>query len=85
MGSMKFKGASGGFTSLLKEGYKHYGGLEEAILKNVDACKQLAAITRTSLGPNGEPRRQARRMAAPRGHARPARSRGRAGVQARAH
>ena len=40
-------------SSLLKDGYKHYGGLEEAILKNVEACKNLAAITRTSLGPNG--------------------------------
>ena len=40
-------------SSLLKDGYKHYGGLEEAILKNVEACKGLAAITRTSLGPNG--------------------------------
>ncbi len=52
-GQMKFKAANG-FSSLLKEGYKHFGGLEEAILKNVEACKQLAAITRTSLGPNGE-------------------------------
>jgi len=44
---------SNGFSSLLKEGYKHFGGLEEAILKNIEACKGLAAITRTSLGPNG--------------------------------
>jgi hypothetical protein len=51
-GNMKFKNASG-LTSLLKDGYKHYGGLEEAILKNISACKQLAAITRTSLGPDG--------------------------------
>lgn len=53
MAQMKFKGASGGFSSLLKEGYKHFGGLEEAILKNIEACKGLAAITRTSYGPNG--------------------------------
>lgn len=46
-------GAPQGITSLLKEGYKHFTGLEEAILKNVEACKQLAAITRSSLGPNG--------------------------------
>ena len=44
---------SSGFSSLLKDGYKHFGGLEEAILKNIEACKGLAAITRTSLGPNG--------------------------------
>ena len=55
MSNMKFnqRGAGGGMTQLLKEGYKHYAGLEEAILKNIEACKGLAAITRTSLGPNG--------------------------------
>lgn len=44
---------SAGLTGLLKDGYKHFAGLEEAILKNVEACKGLADITRTSLGPNG--------------------------------
>ena len=53
MSNMKFKSGGGGFSSLLKEGYKHFGGLEEAILKNIEACKGLSAITRTSLGPNG--------------------------------
>ena len=28
-------------------------GLDEAVIKNVEACKQLSKITRTSLGPNG--------------------------------
>lgn len=51
-GQMRFKSASG-FSSLLKEGYKVMGGLEEAIMKNIEACRGLAAITRTSLGPNG--------------------------------
>lgn len=39
---------------MLKEGHKHLSGLEEAVLKNIEACKQLAQITRTSMGPNGE-------------------------------
>lgn len=30
----------------------HDAGLEEAILRNIEACRQLASITRTSLGPN---------------------------------
>ncbi len=47
---MKF-GSGGGFSSLLKDGYKHFSGLEEAIMRNIEACKQLAAITRTSMGP----------------------------------
>lgn len=38
---------------MLKEGHKHLSGLEEAVLKNVEACKSLAQITRTSMGPNG--------------------------------
>lgn len=42
-----------GIQSMLKEGHKHLSGLDEAVLKNVDACKQLSQITRTSLGPNG--------------------------------
>jgi hypothetical protein len=38
---------------MLKEGHKHLSGLDEAVIKNIDACKQLSKITRTSLGPNG--------------------------------
>jgi T-complex protein 1 subunit theta len=44
---------SQGFQNLLKEGYRHYAGLEEAILRNIEACKELSVITRTSFGPNG--------------------------------
>lgn len=42
-----------GIQAMLKEGHKHFSGLDEAVLKNIDACKQLSTITRTSLGPNG--------------------------------
>ncbi|KAL9232988.1 hypothetical protein vseg_008035 [Gypsophila vaccaria] len=42
-----------GLSNMLKEGHRHLSGLDEAVLKNVDACKQLSDITRTSLGPNG--------------------------------
>ncbi|WJX16692.1 T-complex protein 1 subunit theta [Trifolium repens] len=42
-----------GMQSMLKEGHKHLSGLDEAVLKNIDACNQLSTITRTSLGPNG--------------------------------
>uniref|UniRef100_A0A6B2L166 CCT-theta n=1 Tax=Arcella intermedia TaxID=1963864 RepID=A0A6B2L166_9EUKA len=38
---------------MLKEGTKNLSGVEEAVLKNIDAVKELAKITRTSLGPNG--------------------------------
>lgn len=39
---------------LLKEGHKHLTGLNEVVLGNIDAVKQLSDITRTSLGPNGD-------------------------------
>ncbi|CEG37195.1 t-complex protein theta subunit [Plasmopara halstedii] len=44
---------AGGLSSLLKDGHKHFEGVNEAVAKNIDAVKQLAAITRSSLGPNG--------------------------------
>lgn len=47
-----FPRSPGGLTSLLKDGYKHYSGLEDAIVRNIEACRGLAVITRTSLGPN---------------------------------
>lgn len=39
--------------SLFKSGSKHMAGLEESVLKNVEACVDLARITRSSFGPNG--------------------------------
>ncbi|XP_057450411.1 T-complex protein 1 subunit theta [Lotus japonicus] len=50
---MGFNMQSYGIQSMLKEGHKHLSGLDEAVIKNIDACKQLSTITRTSLGPNG--------------------------------
>jgi T-complex protein 1 subunit theta len=44
-----------GLQSMLKEGHKYFSGVEEAVIKNIDACKGLSQITRTSLGPNGAP------------------------------
>lgn len=43
-----------GLQSMLKEGHKHFAGVDEAVLRNIEACKNMAQITRTSLGPNGE-------------------------------
>eukprot|EP01052_Picozoa_sp_SAG31_P039167 SAG31_NODE_5376_length_2576_cov_1.998385_1_plen_220_part_00 len=38
---------------MLKEGAKQFSGVEEAVLKNIQACKELAVMVRTSMGPNG--------------------------------
>ncbi|CAD5165507.1 unnamed protein product [Musa acuminata subsp. malaccensis] len=35
-------------------GIKCLIGLDEAVLKNIEACRQLSVITRKSLGPNGD-------------------------------
>lgn len=32
---------------------QHYLGLEEAVFRNINACKELARVTRSSYGPNG--------------------------------
>ncbi|XP_063812505.1 T-complex protein 1 subunit theta isoform X1 [Pseudophryne corroboree] len=42
-----------GFAQMLKDGAKHYSGLEEAVYRNIQACKELARTTRTAYGPNG--------------------------------
>ncbi|MCQ2820920.1 MAG: T-complex protein 1 subunit theta [archaeon] len=41
------------FGSLLKEGFKHYKGIHEAVMKNIEAIQDLSSMTRTSYGPNG--------------------------------
>jgi T-complex protein 1 subunit theta len=43
----------GAGTGLLKEGARHYSGLEEAMYRNIEACQQLSKMTRSALGPHG--------------------------------
>jgi len=39
--------------SMMKDGAKNYKGLEEAVYRNIEACRQLTKILRSSYGPNG--------------------------------
>ena len=41
------------FSSLLKDGYRTFTGVEESIIRNIEAVKEISSMTRTSLGPNG--------------------------------
>ncbi|EPR59615.1 putative T complex chaperonin [Toxoplasma gondii GAB2-2007-GAL-DOM2] len=41
-----------GLSGLLKEGHRSFTGIDEVTAKNIDACKALTDLTRTSLGPN---------------------------------
>lgn len=45
--------AAAGLSGMLKDGQKHFEGLEGAVLRNIEAAKGIAQITQTSLGPNG--------------------------------
>ncbi|THH20492.1 hypothetical protein EW146_g884 [Bondarzewia mesenterica] len=38
---------------LFKEGYKQLSGLEDAVLRNIQAVSELSDLVRTSFGPNG--------------------------------
>ncbi|KAI9139856.1 chaperonin Cpn60/TCP-1 family [Paraphysoderma sedebokerense] len=40
-------------SQLFKEGYKHLQGLDEAVLRNINAANELTQIVRSSFGPNG--------------------------------
>ncbi|XP_056910646.1 T-complex protein 1 subunit theta isoform X1 [Takifugu flavidus] len=42
-----------GFAQMLKDGARHYSGLDEAVFRNIRACKELSHTTRTAYGPNG--------------------------------
>jgi len=42
-----------GLGGMLKKGHQSTEGLEGATIRNVEACREISTITRTSLGPNG--------------------------------
>ncbi|XP_055855686.1 T-complex protein 1 subunit theta [Episyrphus balteatus] len=42
-----------GVSQMLKEGARMYSGLEEAIYRNISACKEFAQTMRSAYGPNG--------------------------------
>jgi len=42
-----------GFQSMMKDGSKFFSGLEEAVIRNIDACKEFAGTVASAYGPNG--------------------------------
>ncbi|KAL7522186.1 hypothetical protein ACHAWX_006875 [Stephanocyclus meneghinianus] len=44
---------SAGLSGMLKKGHTSYSGITDATLRNVEACREISTVTRTSLGPNG--------------------------------
>ncbi len=43
----------GAANGLLKKGARHYSGLEEAMMRNIDAVQTLSGMTKSALGPHG--------------------------------
>lgn len=54
-------GAPYGMQAMLKEGHQMFSGLDEAVLKNINACKELSLLTKSSMGPNGRSMRMLRK------------------------
>lgn len=42
------------YVSMLKEGTRHFEGLEEAVYRNIEACVSIAKTTRSTYGPCGQ-------------------------------
>lgn len=42
-----------GMSRMMKDGAQHFSGVEEAIFRNIKACRDIAMIVKTSFGPNG--------------------------------
>lgn len=42
-----------GFQSMMKEGAKYFRGLDEAVLRNIEACVELCTTLKTAYGPKG--------------------------------
>ncbi|KAK6062076.1 T-complex protein 1, theta subunit [Cooperia oncophora] len=42
-----------GYNRFMKEGAQHFKGTDEAVLRNIDACVELASQLRSAYGPNG--------------------------------
>ena len=41
------------WSSVLDYCFQHYSGLDEAVYRNIDACKELSKTTRSAFGPHG--------------------------------
>lgn len=42
-----------GFASMLKEGTSYYTGVEEAVIRSIEACNEFTRTLKTSFGPRG--------------------------------
>lgn len=52
--AMSLKVPKSSNLQLFKDGYKYLEGIEDAVLRNIQAVSELSDLVRTSFGPNGE-------------------------------
>jgi hypothetical protein len=52
--TMTSAGLPYGLQAMLKDGHRHFAGVDEAVLKNIEAVKAIAACCASSMGPHGE-------------------------------
>ncbi|KAJ7576781.1 chaperonin Cpn60/TCP-1 family [Mycena floridula] len=50
---MSLKVPKSNSLQIFKDGYKHLQGIEEAVLRNIQAVNELSDLVKTSFGPNG--------------------------------
>ncbi|CAM9573539.1 unnamed protein product, partial [Heterosigma akashiwo] len=50
--SMAYNQAAG-LGGMLKSGHQMFSGLDEAVVRNIEAAQKIAEIVKTSMGPNG--------------------------------
>ncbi|CAG8449736.1 1908_t:CDS:2 [Diversispora eburnea] len=53
MKKMAMRVPKSAYPQLFKEGYKNLQGVDEAVIRNIQAIHELSEIVRTSFGPNG--------------------------------
>jgi len=46
-------GRAPGFASMMKDGARHFSGIEEAVFRNIDACNEFSETISSAFGPNG--------------------------------
>ena len=42
-----------GFASMMKDGAQFFSGVEEAVVRNIGACREFSATVQSAYGPNG--------------------------------
>ena len=42
-----------GYVQMMKEGSRHFSGIEEAVIRSIEACTEFSRTLKTAYGPKG--------------------------------